>query len=74
MPRTALLIGWAALTLDTITQGNLLTVLMFTDLVYAAVLYEQARHGSPGALDQPAWSPWPSRWCPSRPSGSRRPC
>jgi signal transduction histidine kinase len=38
-PRTALLVGWAALTLDTITQGNLLTVLMFTDLVYAAVLY-----------------------------------
>jgi signal transduction histidine kinase len=39
LPRTALLVGWAALTLDTITQGNLITVLMFTDLVYAAVLY-----------------------------------
>ncbi|MDX3639501.1 sensor histidine kinase [Streptomyces sp. MB09-02B] len=39
MPRTALLVGWAALTLDTITQGSLITVLMFTDLVYAAVLY-----------------------------------
>ncbi|MDW8805959.1 histidine kinase [Streptomyces scabiei] len=42
MPRTALLVGWAALTLDTITQGNLITVLMFTDLVYAAVLYGRA--------------------------------
>ncbi|GAQ66368.1 sensor histidine kinase [Streptomyces scabiei] len=42
LPRTALLVGWAALTLDTITQGNLITVLMFTDLVYAAVLYGRA--------------------------------
>ncbi|MFE7765716.1 sensor histidine kinase [Streptomyces sp. NPDC057438] len=42
LPRTALLVGWAALTLDTITQGNLITVLMFTDLVYAAVLYGPA--------------------------------
>ncbi|MER6161122.1 histidine kinase [Streptomyces sp. NPDC001868] len=39
MPRTALLVGWAALTLETMTRGSLLTVLMFTDLVYAAVLY-----------------------------------
>jgi signal transduction histidine kinase len=39
MPRTALLVGWAALTVDTVTQGNLLTVVMFTDLVYAAVVY-----------------------------------
>jgi signal transduction histidine kinase len=38
-PRTGLLIGVAALTVDTITQGNLATVVMFTDLVYAAVLY-----------------------------------
>ncbi|GAB2961814.1 sensor histidine kinase [Streptomyces heilongjiangensis] len=39
LPRTALLVGWAALTVDTITQGNLVTVVMFTDLVYAAVVY-----------------------------------
>ncbi|MGW0755405.1 sensor histidine kinase [Streptomyces sp. NPDC002814] len=38
-PRTVLLIGVAALTADTITQGNLVTWVMFTDLVYAAVLY-----------------------------------
>ncbi|WP_217213146.1 sensor histidine kinase [Streptomyces sp. AC550_RSS872] len=38
-PRTGLLIGVAALTVDTITQGNLVTLVMFTDLVYAAVLY-----------------------------------
>ncbi|MDH6219878.1 sensor histidine kinase [Streptomyces pseudovenezuelae] len=38
-PRTGLLIGVAALAADTITQGNLATLVMFTDLVYAAVLY-----------------------------------
>ncbi|MEU2299585.1 histidine kinase [Streptomyces antibioticus] len=38
-PRTALLTGTAALALDTVTQGSVATVLMFTDLVYAAVLY-----------------------------------
>ncbi|MGW3646405.1 sensor histidine kinase [Streptomyces sp. NPDC000878] len=42
-PRTGLLIGTAALTLDTVTQGSLVTLVMFTDLVYAAVLY-----GPPG--------------------------
>lgn len=41
-PRTALLGGTAALVLDTMTQGNLFTVVMFTDLVYAAVLYGPA--------------------------------
>ncbi|QFR00341.1 two-component sensor histidine kinase [Streptomyces phaeolivaceus] len=50
MPRTALLVGWAALTMDTITQGSLLTVLMFTDLVYAAVLY-----GSPATARRVPW-------------------
>lgn len=50
MPRTALLVGWAALTLDTITQGSLLTVLMFTDLVYAAVLY-----GPPATARRVPW-------------------
>jgi signal transduction histidine kinase len=38
-PRAALLTGTAAVVLDTLTQGNLFTILMFTDLVYAAVLY-----------------------------------
>ncbi|MFG2792922.1 sensor histidine kinase [Streptomyces sp. NPDC048419] len=38
-PRTALLIGTAAITADLFTLGNLATVVMFTDLVYAAVLY-----------------------------------
>ncbi|WP_086852611.1 histidine kinase [Streptomyces coeruleofuscus] len=38
-PRAALLAGTAALALDTVTQGNLVTVLMYTDLMYAAVLY-----------------------------------
>lgn len=38
-PRAALLIGTPAICVDVFTQGNLATVLMFTDLVYAAVLY-----------------------------------
>ncbi|MEU5766917.1 histidine kinase [Streptomyces asoensis] len=38
-PRTALLTGTAAIVVDTLTRGNLCTVLMYTDLVYAAVLY-----------------------------------
>ncbi|QWB23061.1 MULTISPECIES: sensor histidine kinase [Streptomyces] len=38
-PRTALLTGTAAIVLDTLTQGNLVTILMYTDLMYAAVLY-----------------------------------
>jgi signal transduction histidine kinase len=50
LPRTALLIGWAALTVDTVTQGNMLTVLMFTDLVYAAVVY-----GPPATARRVPW-------------------
>ncbi|MFD5229420.1 sensor histidine kinase [Streptomyces qaidamensis] len=38
-PRAALLIGTPAIVLDTVTQGNLVTILMYTDLMYAAVLY-----------------------------------
>ncbi|MER7190008.1 sensor histidine kinase [Streptomyces flaveolus] len=38
-PRTGLLIGTAALVADTLTQGSLVTVIMYTDLMYAAVLY-----------------------------------
>ncbi|MFE7456795.1 sensor histidine kinase [Streptomyces sp. NPDC057554] len=38
-PRTALLIGTGALLADQFTRGNLATVVLFTDLVYAAVLY-----------------------------------
>jgi signal transduction histidine kinase len=38
-PRAALLTGTAAICADLVTQGNLATVLMFTDVVYAAVLY-----------------------------------
>ncbi|MEU9185895.1 histidine kinase [Streptomyces sp. NPDC048484] len=49
-PRTGLLIGVATLTLDTITQGNLVTLVMFTDLVYAAVLY-----GPPATARRVLW-------------------
>ncbi|MEV0488716.1 sensor histidine kinase [Streptomyces atratus] len=43
-PRTALVIGTLTLMADQFTPGNLATALMFTDLVYAAVVY-----GSPAA-------------------------
>ncbi|MFF2652842.1 sensor histidine kinase [Streptomyces sp. NPDC058045] len=43
-PRTALWAGTAAITADQLTLGNLATILMFTDLVYAAVVY-----GTPAA-------------------------
>ncbi|MGN9813769.1 sensor histidine kinase [Streptomyces sp. SD11] len=49
-PRTGLLVGVAALTLDTVTQGNLVTLVMFTDLVYAAVLY-----GTPATARRVLW-------------------
>ncbi|MDC0771024.1 sensor histidine kinase [Streptomyces sp. HD] len=38
-PRTALMVSTPAVCLDVLTQGNLATVLMFTDIMYAAVLY-----------------------------------
>src|SRR5438132_11320435 len=38
-PRTGLLIGTAALTVDTVSQGNVVTIVLYTDLMYAAVLY-----------------------------------
>ncbi|MFE0699275.1 sensor histidine kinase [Streptomyces sp. NPDC058872] len=38
-PRTALFVGTLTIAGDQFTNGNLATVLMFTDLVYAAVVY-----------------------------------
>ncbi|MGW5780614.1 sensor histidine kinase [Streptomyces sp. NPDC003863] len=38
-PRTALIVGTLAIAADQLTNGNLATVLMFTDVVYAAVVY-----------------------------------
>ena len=38
-PRTALLTGTLALAGDTMTQGSVATILMYTDLMYAAVVY-----------------------------------
>ncbi|MFJ8112856.1 sensor histidine kinase [Streptomyces sp. NPDC096132] len=49
-PRTALLTGTAALTLDSVTTGNIATLLMFTDVVYAAVLY-----GPPASARRIPW-------------------
>ncbi|WP_318207877.1 sensor histidine kinase [Streptomyces sp. SJL17-1] len=39
MPQTALVVGTLAIVADQFTNGNLVTVLMFTDVVYAAVVY-----------------------------------
>ncbi|MFE2049435.1 sensor histidine kinase [Streptomyces sp. NPDC059459] len=49
-PRTGLLIGTAALTADTVTQGSLVTVIMYTDVMYAAVLY-----GPPASARRIPW-------------------
>jgi signal transduction histidine kinase len=49
-PRTGVIVGTAALTADVVTQGNLVTVVMFTDLIYAAVLY-----GPPGTARRVPW-------------------
>ncbi|WNM30292.1 histidine kinase [Streptomyces sp. Li-HN-5-11] len=49
-PRTALLAGTVAITADLLTLGNLATVVMFTDLVYAAVLY-----GTPASARRIPW-------------------
>ncbi|MFF1919632.1 sensor histidine kinase [Streptomyces sp. NPDC058221] len=43
-PQTALVIGTLALIMDQFTPGNLATVLLYTDVMYAAVLY-----GTPAA-------------------------
>ncbi|MFF7748281.1 sensor histidine kinase [Streptomyces sp. NPDC007971] len=49
-PRLGLLIGTAALVLDTVTLGSVVTVVLYTDLMYAAVLY-----GSPAAARRIPW-------------------
>ncbi|GAA3218669.1 histidine kinase [Streptomyces sp. XM83C] len=41
-PRAALLVGTLALAGDTLTQGNLATVVMYTDVMYASVVYGPA--------------------------------
>ncbi|MFC8627297.1 sensor histidine kinase [Streptomyces anulatus] len=43
-PRTALAVGTVMLVADQFTRGNLVTILMFSDIMYAAVLY-----GTPAA-------------------------
>ncbi|MET8569628.1 histidine kinase [Streptomyces sp. NPDC004783] len=49
-PRAGLLTGTAALAADTLTQGSLVTVIMYTDLMYAAVLY-----GPPSSARRIPW-------------------
>ncbi|MET9934960.1 MULTISPECIES: histidine kinase [unclassified Streptomyces] len=39
LPQTALTVATAAIVADQFTHGNLVTILMFTDVVYAAVVY-----------------------------------
>ncbi|MEU1407242.1 histidine kinase [Streptomyces sp. NPDC005728] len=49
-PRLGLLIGTAVLPLDTVTLGSVVTIVLYTDLMYAAVLY-----GSPAAARRIPW-------------------
>ncbi|GAA2438466.1 sensor histidine kinase [Streptomyces glaucus] len=49
-PRAALLTATATLVLDTVTQGNLVTLVMYTDVMYAAVLY-----GTPASARRLPW-------------------
>ncbi|CAM5464613.1 sensor histidine kinase [Streptomyces griseomycini] len=49
-PRTALLLGTLALIADTVTRGSIATVVMYTDLMYAAVLY-----GTPASARRIPW-------------------
>lgn len=49
-PRTALLVATLALVADFFTLGSVATIAMFTDIVYAAVLY-----GSPSAARRIPW-------------------
>ncbi|KAB1144499.1 two-component sensor histidine kinase [Streptomyces luteolifulvus] len=49
-PRLGLVIGTAALVADTVTRGSVVTVVLFTDLMYAAVLY-----GSPALARRLPW-------------------
>ncbi|MFH8978835.1 sensor histidine kinase [Streptomyces sp. NPDC017890] len=49
-PRTGLLVGTAALVTDLFTQGSLVTVIMYTDVMYAAVLY-----GPPALARRTPW-------------------
>ncbi|MFE4372509.1 sensor histidine kinase [Streptomyces sp. NPDC056835] len=50
-PRTVLVVGTLALVADQLTLGNLATVVMFTDVMYAAVLY-----GTPAAARRIPWA------------------
>ncbi|MFD7315543.1 sensor histidine kinase [Streptomyces sp. NPDC059883] len=50
-PGTALVVGTLALVADQFTRGSLATVVMFTDVIYAAVLY-----GTPAAARRIPWT------------------
>ncbi|MGN7138968.1 sensor histidine kinase [Streptomyces pseudogriseolus] len=49
-PRTALVTGTLALAADLMTQGSIATIVMYTDLMYAAVVY-----GSPATARRLPW-------------------
>src|SRR5690606_3116248 len=49
-PRTALAVGTLALAADTLTRGSIATIVMYTDLMYAAVLY-----GTPATARRLPW-------------------
>lgn len=49
-PRIGLAVGTLALTLDTVTLGSVVTIVLYTDLVYSAVLY-----GTPSSARRIPW-------------------
>ncbi|CAL9295372.1 sensor histidine kinase [Streptomyces sp. SudanB182_2057] len=49
-PRAGLLIGTLMLVLDTVTLGSMVTIVLYTDLMYAAVLY-----GTPASARRIPW-------------------
>ncbi|MDN3260973.1 histidine kinase [Streptomyces sp. CSDS2] len=49
-PRVGLLVGTLMLVLDTVTLGSVITVVLYTDLMYAAVLY-----GTPASARRIPW-------------------
>ncbi|GGV24774.1 two-component sensor histidine kinase [Streptomyces griseoflavus] len=49
-PRTALALGTLALAADVVTRGSIASIVMYTDLMYAAVVY-----GTPGTARRLPW-------------------
>ncbi len=72
-PRTALVTGTLALAADLMTQGSIATIVMYTDLMYAAVVRLSPRPPA-GCRGSPGCSRWPGCWCRTPCGGCPRRC